>query len=94
MAKYSGKIQKKRRTPTEKVHQSTTHTYHYESQKEDKGVLHKTKGYDKGLQSTKEEKRGRKKAGVHTKVSHTPTSKQKVRSGRKVRINRAKKGGK
>lgn len=93
MAKYSGKIQKKRKW-TKKVEQPTTHTYHYESQKQDKGVLSKTKGYDKGLQSTKKEHRGRKKAGVHTKVSHTPTSKQKVRSGRNVRLNKAKKGGK
>ena len=93
MAKYSGKIVKKRKW-TKKVEQPTTHAYHYESQKEDRGVLAKTKGYDTRLSGTKKEKRGRNKAGTHSKHSNVQTSGAKVRNRRANKQNKSRKGGK
>lgn len=90
MAKYSGKIQKKRRKPAEKVYQPTTHAYNYESKKEDRGVLKKTVGFD-SLSGTKKEKRGRKKGDTNGKAR---TSGSKVRNRRSNKQSKAKRGGK
>lgn len=71
------------------------YTYTYESKKAAPSVLKKTRGYDTSLQSSKQEKRGRKKAGSTGKITeHQNSEKYKVRSRRSGKQSKAKKGGK
>ena len=71
------------------------YTYTYESKKKDVGVLKSSKGYDKGLQKSTQERRGRKKSDSRGKVTeHTKTETNKVRNRRSNKQHKAKHGGK
>lgn len=86
-------IKRRRKEQINKKEQD--YEYTYKSEKKDVGVLKKSKGYDKGLTKSTQEKRGRKKSDSRGKVTErTRTETEKVRNRRSNKQHKAKHGGK
>lgn len=83
----------KSRKDKTKYDQDYTHTY--VSSKHSANETKTASSYDKALQSTKPEHRGRKKSGSTGKVvEHTTTEKSTVRNRRSNKQHKSKHGGK